>query len=178
MKQNLCISTLLWSTRLWQVIKFVSLYFHRTNKSDLKKKNLTKKTPKHNTKSLKTKEMKQHISQGCKLSAQSALSQLLNTFKCHKWSKQSNALRIFPNPKTQITENFIDQNPHSELHSEMSWELQNIIENTVPGCKCETKFYTEVSFLWCRLGKQRDESMADTLAAVQKAAEICMVGIQ
>lgn len=46
------------------------------------------------------------------------------------------------------------------------------------GCKHETQFYSEVSFLGCRLGKQRDESMADTLAAVQKAAEICMVGVQ
>lgn len=46
MKQNLCISTLLWSTRLWQVIKFVSLYFHRTNKSDLKKKKPNQKDTK------------------------------------------------------------------------------------------------------------------------------------
>lgn len=60
----------------------------------------------------------------------------------------------------------------------MSWELWNIIENIVSGCNHETKFYFEVSFLGSRLGKQRDESMADTLNAVQKAAEICMVGVQ
>lgn len=45
-------------------------------------------------------------------------------------------------------------------------------------CKCETLFYSEVSFLWCQLGKQRDESKTDTLAAVQKVTDLSVVGVK
>lgn len=85
---------------------------------------------------------------------------------------------MFPDPRTQIMENFIDQNLHSELHSEINWKPWNVVDNMSTLNQAETLIYSEGSFLGCRLGKRRDASKADTLAVVQRVADICMVRVK